>query len=144
MTVPNPAEEPTTYPAGYAQGLVEGVARGQGFAPRPHPDVVTAAVEALDAFYADTPEQATILLSMWSRRAELDGAGFAEVLTALYGTDEVDTALISLWARVDQLTAAEVAAVKAMLHDDQGLAERFLEERNAEDGPSGSAMADTQ
>jgi hypothetical protein len=78
-------------------------------------DIVKAAVEALDAFYCDIPEQATILLSMWSRRAELDGAGFAEVLTALYGTDEVDTALISLWARCDQLTAAEVAAIRTMV-----------------------------
>lgn len=95
-------------------------------------EIVAAAVEAIDHFYADTVEEALILLSMWSRRDELTTAQFAQLVTALYGDDEAGSALISLWDRRDRLTAAEITAVRAMANDDGGLAERYLERMHAQ------------
>lgn len=95
---------------------------------REHPaDVVEAAVVAIDGFYADTPEQALILLSRWSRRDELTPDRFAQLVTALFGEDEVGEALISLWSRRDRLTAIEQDTIRAaLLPEDGGLAEAFL------------------
>lgn len=107
-------------------------------------DIVKAAILAIDRFVADTPEQAIILLSMWSRRALLTTDNVAEVVTALYGMDETGAALVSLWARVDELTAVEVNAIRAALagqRDDGGFAERFLEQRRQ--AAEGVATTDT-
>jgi hypothetical protein len=94
--------------------------------PRP-PVTVADAIDAIAHFYADTPGEALLLLSMWRRRDELTTDKFAELVGVLYGDDETAPDLIALWDRRDWMTPVELDAIRVALQYDPKVRAGYVE-----------------